>query len=240
MPLEQKITVNISDLGTKRFSCNRTRYLMHLCGVFDGSEIVGKAEFEEVQEKRFLNRSAGKQHLWQVNHRILQLALMMQFPQMREAISDFSIVCTNTLSLQFGLREAMDWLHVCLVISMIAAFVMAAYYRYLWKSLMAANQRWQEIAENLGSQQHQRLMEGLRGYRAYSSRRRRRRLLDVSEGQADEEMMDAHHAEGDQQAEMNGQAQPAGEDGSSSDSSTLPTLWNGRSFGPGSVDEREP
>ena len=65
---------------------------MHLCGVFDGSQIVGKAEFEEVQQKRFLKRLAGKQHLLQVNHRILQLALMMQFPQLSDATSDFNFV----------------------------------------------------------------------------------------------------------------------------------------------------
>ena len=71
---------NIADLGTKRLNCNTTRYLMHLCGVFDGSELVRKAEYDEMQRKRLLSKMSQKQHLLHVNHRILQLALLMNMP----------------------------------------------------------------------------------------------------------------------------------------------------------------
>ena len=69
-------------------------------------------------------------------------------------------------------------------------------------------------------------------------------------------MMDGHRAEGDQQAEMNVQAQPAGEDDSSSDSSARrdaergaryrhcgmeeasnPEVWMSVNHGEGSEDE---
>ena len=71
---------NIADLGTKRLNCNTTRYLMHLCGVFNGSELVGKAEYDEMQRKRLLSRMSQNQQLLNVNYRILQLALLMNMP----------------------------------------------------------------------------------------------------------------------------------------------------------------
>ena len=77
---------NIADMGTTRLNCNTTRYLMLLCGVFDGSELVGKAEFEQMQRKRMVNRLACNQNLLQVNQRILQLALMTQLPQMIDGL----------------------------------------------------------------------------------------------------------------------------------------------------------
>ena len=61
---------------------------------------------------------------------------------------------------------ATDWLHVALMILVVAAFCLVAYYRYLWKALVNENDRWLDIAEKLASHQHQPAMEGLREYRA--------------------------------------------------------------------------
>ena len=151
-------TDNIADLGTKRLNCNTARYLMHLCGVFDGSELVGKAEFEHMQRKRMVNRIACNQNLLQVNQSTLQLTLMMQLPQVIDGVPNLQFSSTNFLSLQLFVFGAMD----SMVILVIAAPVMAAYYRFLWKSAIADNDRWLEISEKLASRQHQRAMEGLR------------------------------------------------------------------------------
>ena len=130
---------NIADLGTKRLNCNTTRYLMYLCGVFDGSELVGKEEFEQMQRKRMVNRLACNQNLLQVNQRILQLALMMQLPQVVNGLSGFHFDISNALSPQFVVFGAMEWLHVAMVILGIAALMMAACYKSLWQSEVADN-----------------------------------------------------------------------------------------------------
>ena len=131
---------------------------MPLCGDFDGSELVGKAEFEHMQRKRMVNRIACNQNLLQVNQRILQLTLMMQLPQVIDGVPNLQFSSANALSLQLFVFGAMD----SMVILVIAAPVMAAYYRFLWKSAIADNDRWLEISEKLASRQHQRAMEGLR------------------------------------------------------------------------------
>ena len=165
---------NIADLGTKRLNCNTTRYLMHLCGVFDGSELVGKAEFEQMQRKRMVNRLAGNQNLLQVNQRILQLALMMHLSKVIDGLSNFHFNSTNALSPQFVVLGATEWLQVAVVILVVATLVMVGYYRYVWKCSKADSDHWLEISEKLASHQHSRAMEGLHEFRAFSRRRRRR------------------------------------------------------------------
>ena len=119
---------------------------------------------------------------------------------------------------------------MALVILVIAAFVMAACYRFLWKSAIAGNDRWLEISEKLASQQHQRALEGLREFRALSRRRRRRLAFgrradmdtpaDQPEGEADTGEPQAESEAGEQLAEVGVQTQQGeDDDDDSSDSS---------------------
>lgn len=175
---------------------------MYLCGVFDGSELVGKEEYENMQRKRLLSRMSDKQHLLQLNHRILQLALLMQFPDnalsLDLAMADGEVGIIESVYKQLTYIpveiykqliyipvEVYMQLHYCLDklyenflgllgILVVVLAVVVGYYRILWKNAVADGDRLLEISEKLASQQHRRALEGLNEFRAFTRRRRRR------------------------------------------------------------------
>ena len=193
---------NIADLGTKRLNCNTTRYLMHLCGVFNGSELVGKAEYDEMQRKRLLSRMSQNQQLLNVNHRILQLALLMNMPdnalslelEMADGepgIIQFLYIRLSYISAELYMQSiyipAELYMQLCYFLGkvyenflgfvgvlLLVLGLMVWYYRMLWKNAVVDSDKLFEISENLASQQHRRALEGLQEFRAFTRRRRRR------------------------------------------------------------------
>ena len=193
---------NIADLGTKRLNCNTTRYLMYLCGVFNGSELVGKAEYDEMQRKRLLSRMSQNQQLLNVNYRILQLALLMNMPdnalrlepEMADGEPGFIQLLYIRLSyisaelyMQSIYIPAELYMQLCYFLGkvyenflgfvgvlLLVLGLMVWYYRMLWKNAVVDSDKLFEISENLASQQHRRALEGLQEFRAFTRRRRRR------------------------------------------------------------------
>ena len=197
-------TDNIADLGTKRLNCNTTRYLMYLCGVFDGSELVGKAEYHEMQRKRLLGKMSH-------NHvqRFLQIALMLQFPDNAlslklnmagGALGELGVIQSLYMQLSYFLDTLymqLSYLHgkvyenfLGLVgVLVLVLTVMVGYYKVLWKKAVAEGDQLLEISEKLASQQHRRALEGLQEFRAFTRRRRRRLAfggrLDIDDPQGE-------------------------------------------------------
>ena len=193
---------NIADLGTKRLNCNTTRYLMHVCGVFNGSELVGKAEYDEMQRKRLLSRMSQNQQLLNVNHRILQLALLMSMPdnalslELEMADGEPGIFQLLYIRLSYISAELyMQLIYIPVELYMQLCYflgkvyenflgfvgvlllvlgLMVWYYRMLWKNAVVDSDKLFEISENLASQHHRRALEGLQEFRAFTRRRRRR------------------------------------------------------------------
>ena len=196
------IADNIADLGTKRLNCNTTRYLMHLCGVFNGSELVGKAEYDEMQRKRLLSRMSQNQQLLNVNYRILQLALLMNMPDNalslepgmadgEPGIIQLLYIRLSYISAELYMQSiyipAELYMQLCYFLGkvyenflgfvgvlLLVLGLMVWYYRMLWKNAVVDSDKLFEISENLASQQHRRALEGLQEFRAFTRRRRRR------------------------------------------------------------------